>query len=121
MSEKDAPNETLEEHVAKAIAPGRRSCLTKDALAARLVHQLGVTKREAEGLIEGFFTQIGVALATGRHVKLARFGQFFVRAKAARPGRNPKTGEPMVITPRRVVVFRSSPILVRQVNTRARQ
>jgi len=80
--------------------------LTKAALAEKLSEDLGLNKREAKELVEMFFEEIRVALESGSQVKLSGFGNFDLRDKKQRPGRNPKTGEEIPITARRVVTFR---------------
>lgn len=82
------------------------TALTKANLAERLFVDLGLNKREAKELVEMFFEEIRHALETGNHVKLSGFGNFYLRDKKERPGRNPKTGEAIPISPRRVVTFR---------------
>jgi integration host factor subunit alpha len=81
--------------------------LTKADMAERLFEELGLNKREAKELVELFFEEIRAALENGRQVKLSGFGNFELREKNERPGRNPKTGEEIPITARRVVTFRS--------------
>ena len=80
--------------------------LTKADLADYLVDALGLNKREAKDLIESFFEEIRTALERGEEVKLSGFGNFDRREKKERPGRNPKTGEEIPISARRVVTFR---------------
>ncbi len=80
--------------------------LTKADMAERLFEELGLNKREAKELVEMFFEEVRHALETGRQVKLSGFGNFDLRDKKQRPGRNPKTGEEIPITARRVVTFR---------------
>ena len=80
--------------------------LTKADMAERLFEELGINKREAKDLVEIFFEEIRSALEQGRQVKLSGFGNFYLRDKNQRPGRNPKTGEEIPITARRVVTFR---------------
>jgi integration host factor subunit alpha len=80
--------------------------LTKADMAERLFEELGLNKREAKELVEMFFEEIRRALENGRQVKLSGFGNFDLRYKNQRPGRNPKTGEEIPITARRVVTFR---------------
>lgn len=80
--------------------------LTKAELAEKLYEELGLNKREAKEIVEIFFEEIRNALETGRQVKLSGFGNFDLRDKKQRPGRNPKTGEEIPITARRVVTFR---------------
>jgi len=84
------------------------SALTKADLAEYLNEKIGLNKREAKDLIELFFSEISHALVNGQSVKLSSFGNFELRDKPARPGRNPKTGDPVTITARRVVTFRPS-------------
>jgi integration host factor subunit alpha len=81
--------------------------LTKADMAERLFEELGLNKREAKELVEQFFEEIRAALEGGRQVKLSGFGNFDLREKNERPGRNPKTGEEIPISARRVVTFRS--------------
>ena len=80
--------------------------LTKAEIAEALFNQLGLNKREARELVDLFFEEIRAALATGELVKLSGFGSFDLRDKNQRPGRNPKTGEEIPISARRVVTFR---------------
>ncbi|MSQ92253.1 MAG: integration host factor subunit alpha [Gammaproteobacteria bacterium] len=80
--------------------------LTKAEIAEALFNQLGLNKREARELIDLFFEEMRAALATGEQVKLSGFGNFDLRDKHQRPGRNPKTGEEIPISARRVVTFR---------------
>ncbi|NOX09948.1 MAG: integration host factor subunit alpha [Gammaproteobacteria bacterium] len=80
--------------------------LTKAELAEMLFEELGLNKREAKELVEMFFEEIRAALEDGRQVKLSGFGNFDLRDKDQRPGRNPKTGEEIPISARRVVTFR---------------
>ncbi len=81
--------------------------LTKAQLAEKLYEELCVNKREAKELVEMFFDQMLAALESGEPVRLSGFGNFELRDKRERPGRNPKTGEKIPITARRVVTFRS--------------
>jgi integration host factor subunit alpha len=80
--------------------------LTKAEMAERLFEELGLNKREAKEIVEQFFEEIRGALEQGHQVKLSGFGNFDLRDKNERPGRNPKTGEEIPITARRVVTFR---------------
>ena len=80
--------------------------LTKARMADRLFEELGLNKREAKELVEMFFEEVRSALEGGDQVKLSGFGNFDLRDKNERPGRNPKTGEEIPITARRVVTFR---------------
>ncbi len=80
--------------------------LTKAEMAEKLYEELGLNKREAKEIVETFFGEISSALENGRQVKLSGFGNFDLRIKNERPGRNPKTGEEIPISARRVVTFR---------------
>lgn len=80
--------------------------LTKAELAERLFDELGLNKREAKEFVELFYNEIRDALVGGHDVKLSGFGNFVLRHKDQRPGRNPKTGEEIPISARRVVTFR---------------
>jgi len=80
--------------------------LTKADMAERLYDELGLNKREAKEMVESFFEEIRSSLASNEQVKLSGFGNFDLRDKRQRPGRNPKTGEEVPISARRVVTFR---------------
>lgn len=82
------------------------SALTKADLAEMLYEDLGLNKREAKEIVELFFEEIRTALESNQQVKLSGFGNFDLRDKNTRPGRNPKTGEEIPITARRVVTFK---------------
>ncbi|HSF48228.1 MAG TPA: integration host factor subunit alpha [Burkholderiales bacterium] len=82
--------------------------LTKAELAELLFEKVGFTKREAKDMVESFFEEVRLALENGDGVKLSGFGNFQLRDKPKRPGRNPKTGEEIPITARRVVTFHAS-------------
>jgi integration host factor subunit alpha len=82
--------------------------LTKADLADLLFEKVGLNKREAKDMVECFFEEVRKALETGQGVKLSGFGNFQLRDKPQRPGRNPKTGEEIPITARRVVTFHAS-------------
>ncbi|NBP94869.1 MAG: integration host factor subunit alpha, partial [Gammaproteobacteria bacterium] len=73
-----------------------------------LFDELGLNKREAKEFVELFFEKIREALEGGESVKLSGFGGFTIREKNSRPGRNPKTGETVPVSARRVVTFRAS-------------
>ena len=88
------------------IVAGSGKALTKADLAEKLYVELGLNKREAKELVELFFEEIRRSLETNEHVKLSGFGNFELRDKSQRPGRNPKTGEEIPISARRVVTFR---------------
>lgn len=80
--------------------------LTKADLVERLLEELGLNKRDAKELVDQFFEEIKSELEAGKPVKLSGFGNFDLRDKKQRPGRNPKTGEEIPITARRVVTFK---------------
>jgi integration host factor subunit alpha len=82
--------------------------LTKAELAELLFERLGLNKRESKDMVEAFFDIIHATLATGIDVKLSGFGNFTIRRKAPRPGRNPRTGEAIPIAARNVVTFHAS-------------
>lgn len=91
--------------------------LTKADMAERLFEELELNKRDAKDLVELFFEEIRAALQRGEQVKLSGFGNFDLRDKNQRPGRNPKTGEEIPITARRVVTFRPGQKLKARVDT----
>ncbi|MGP1959030.1 MAG: integration host factor subunit alpha [Arsenophonus sp. NC-CH8-MAG3] len=80
--------------------------LTKAEMSESLFEKLGINKRDAKDLVELFFEEVRRSLENGEKVKLSRFGNFDLRYKSQRPGRNPKTGEDIPISARRVVTFR---------------
>ncbi|WP_106478261.1 integration host factor subunit alpha [Phytohalomonas tamaricis] len=82
------------------------SALTKAELAEHLHTELGFSKRDAKNMVEIFFDEIRGCLRENEQVKLSGFGNFDLRDKSERPGRNPKTGEEIPISARRVVTFR---------------
>ncbi len=81
--------------------------LTKADISEHLFNVVGLNKREAKDLVEIFYEEIRASLERGEPVKLSGFGNFNLRDKSQRPGRNPKTGEEIPITARRVVTFRA--------------
>lgn len=90
--------------------------LTKADMVDRLFDELGLNKREAKELVEQFFEELSQALADGQFIKLSGFGNFELRDKRQRPGRNPKTGEEIPISARRVVTFRPGQKLKQRVD-----
>lgn len=80
--------------------------LTKADLAEMLFDELGLNKREAKEIVEMFYSEICQSLEDNEQVKLSGFGNFELRDKSTRPGRNPKTGEEIPISARRVVTFK---------------
>ena len=89
--------------------------LTKSDFAESLFDELDLDKRKAKDMVELFFEEIKSSLEQGKSVKISGFGKFELRDKTSRPGRNPKTGEEIPITARRVVTFRSGQKLKAQV------
>ncbi len=82
--------------------------LTKAELSDLLIEKVGLNHREAKGMVETFFEEIRAQLERNESVKLSGFGNFQLRDKPQRPGRNPKTGEDIPISARRVVTFHPS-------------
>lgn len=82
--------------------------LTKAQLAELLFEQIGLNKRESKDMIDAFFDLVSRSLVEGHDVKITGFGNFQIRTKAPRPGRNPRTGEAVAIAGRRVVTFHAS-------------
>lgn len=95
------------------------SALTKAQLADLLFEQIGLNKRESKDMVDAFFDLVSQTLVAGTDVKISGFGNFQIRTKAPRPGRNPRTGEPVAIEARRVVTFHASPKLKESVQTGA--
>ena len=89
--------------------------LTKAALADLLYDNIGLNKREAKDMVDALFDIVTERLVSGDDVKITGFGNFQIRSKSSRPGRNPRTGEPVAIEARRVVTFHASPKLKYQV------
>ncbi len=80
--------------------------LTKAEIAEHLYEKVGLSKRDAKDMVEIFYEEIRETLENGEQVKLSGFGNFDLREKSERPGRNPKTGEDIPISARKVVTFR---------------
>lgn len=96
------------------------SALTKAGMAEELFDELGLNKREAKEIVEAFFEEIRLSLEANQSVKISGFGNFDLRDKSERPGRNPKTGEEIPISARRVVTFRPGQKLKARVEEYAR-
>jgi integration host factor subunit alpha len=94
--------------LAEAFADNFKAELTKADLADLLFDRLGLNKRESKDMVEAFFDIMQTALISGRDVKMSGFGNFNIRRKAPRPGRNPRTGEAIPIKARNVVTFHAS-------------
>jgi integration host factor subunit alpha len=82
------------------------NALSKAMMAETLCSELKTSKNLAKELVEHFFEELRYALEHGQHVKLSGFGNFTLRDKPERPGRNPKTGEEIPVVARRVVTFK---------------
>lgn len=95
------------------------SALTKADMAENLFLELGINKREAKELVDLFFEEIRASLENNEPVKISGFGNFELRDKRQRPGRNPKTGEEVPISARRVVTFRPGQKLRERVDSHA--
>ncbi len=91
--------------------------LTKADMAESLFNEIGLNKKEARDLVDSFFEELEACLADGEKVALSGFGNFYLRDKSERPGRNPKTGEKVPIPARRVVTFRPGQKLKARVET----
>ena len=90
--------------------------LTKAHLAELLFEKIGLNKRESKDMIDAFYNLISDSLVDGKDVKISGFGNFQIRTKAPRPGRNPRTGEAIPIQARRVVTFHASHKLKDQIH-----
>lgn len=89
---------------------------TRADLTDAVHRQLGISRNESATFVERILDEVSQALERGETVKVSSFGTFSVRAKKLRMGRNPKTGEEVPITPRRVITFRASHVLKDQIN-----
>ena len=118
MAPMDDPNRPLNPQSADMTAPARQDAvilpsletptLTKAELAELLFDRIGLNKRESKDIVDAFFDLLHVSLVHGNEVKLSGFGNFVIREKGSRPGRNPRTGESIPIKARNVVTFHSS-------------
>ena len=91
--------------------------LTKFDIVKNLNDEIGLNKREAKELVDSFFDNIKRLLSQGQEIKLSGFGNFQLKNKSSRPGRNPRTGDDVEITARRVVTFKSGQKLKESVKT----
>lgn len=91
--------------------------LTRADLAEAVVRNVGLPRNESQEMVERVLGEISQSLAGGEPVKLSSFGSFGIRQKGERIGRNPKTGQEVPITPRRVLVFRPSTIMKDRINS----
>ncbi len=109
MAGDNRPDEPVDAPASTVILPSIETpTLTKAELAELLFERLGLNKRESKDMVEAFFDILQRTLADGGDVKLSGFGNFQIRHKAARPGRNPRTGELIPIEARQVVTFHAS-------------
>lgn len=90
--------------------------VTRAQLSEAVYQEVGLSRNESAELVESILSEICDSLVQGKNVKVSSFGSFSVRQKTGRIGRNPKTGEQVPISPRRVLVFRPSHVLKEQVN-----
>jgi integration host factor subunit alpha len=90
--------------------------LTRADLSEAVHRQVGLSRTESAELVKSILDRMADTLVAGQAVKLSSFGTFMVRNKGGRVGRNPKTGEEVPITPRRVLVFRPSQVMKNQIN-----
>ena len=81
--------------------------LTKAEIVDQILNNVELSQQEAKDFVDAFYEEIAYSLEQGQDVKLSGFGNFTLHDKSARPGRNPKTGEEVLIAPRRVVTFKS--------------
>lgn len=97
------------------------NALSKALMADALCNAVDLTKPDAKDIVEQFFEEIRFALESGQHVKLSGFGNFTLRDKPQRPGRNPKTGEEIPVAARRVVTFKPGLKLKTKIEARDKQ
>lgn len=90
--------------------------LTRADLSEAVHRQIGLSRSESADLVKSVLDMVSDTLVEGKTVKLSSFGTFMVRSKNGRVGRNPKTGEEVPITPRRVLVFRPSQVMKNMIN-----
>ena len=109
------PHDNLEKAVEIAVESMETPALTKAQLADLLFEQIGLNKRESKDMVDAFFDLVSTSLVDGTDVKISGFGNFQIRIKAPRPGRNPRTGEAIPIDARRVVTFHASHKLKEQI------
>ncbi|WP_419419318.1 integration host factor subunit alpha [Legionella sp. D16C41] len=97
------------------------NALSKAMIAEKLFSELNLSKQDAKEMVEQFFETIRYALENGQHVKLSGFGNFNLRDKPQRPGRNPKTGQEIPVVARRVVTFKPGLKLKTRIEERGKQ
>lgn len=104
----DTSKEEVNDFMEFSVESLETPALTKAHLAELLFEQIGLNKRESKDMIDAFYDLISDSLVEGNDVKISGFGNFQIRTKAPRPGRNPRTGEAIPIQARRVVTFHAS-------------
>ena len=90
--------------------------ITKNSLVEVIHNEVGLNKREAKEFIEEFFEMIKASLEEGHDIKISGFGNFTLRDKVARPGRNPKTGEKVAVPEKKVVAWKMSKEMLKKIN-----
>jgi len=95
--------------------------MTKLEIVTSLYEKLGFSRRECANIVDAFFDVIKKTLAEGENVKISGFGNFVVKEKKARRGRNPQTGDEIEISERKVLNFRLSQVLKDEINSRSRK
>ncbi len=95
--------------------------MTKLEIVTNLYEKLGFSRRECANIVDAFFDAIKKTLAEGENVKISGFGNFIVKQKKARRGRNPQTGDEIEISERKVLNFRLSQVLKDEINSRSRK
>jgi len=104
-----------------ALKTSKPNTVKRTDLVNAVYREIGLSKSESTELVNSIFTKIEQELVTGGGVKLSGFGTFVTRLKSERTGRNPKTGQPVIISPRRVVTFKPSLKLTERVNRASSQ
>ncbi|HOI17545.1 MAG TPA: integration host factor subunit alpha [Geobacteraceae bacterium] len=92
--------------------------MTKSDMVEKIYEKIGFSKKESAELVEMVFDIIKSTLETGEKIKIAGFGNFVVKEKADRRGRNPQTGEEIVISARKILTFKPSQVLKASINTK---
>ena len=91
--------------------------MTKADIVERVHEVVGLTKKDCAEMVEAVFDTVKIVLESGEKIKIAGFGNFVVKQKADRPGRNPQTGEEITISARRILTFKPSPALRARINS----
>ena len=99
----------------------RTKTVIRQDIANAVYREIGLSKSESADLVASIFEKISETLIAGENVKLARFGNFVIRDKVERIGRNPKTGTTVIIEPRRVVTFKASPKLSSRIMSKLKE